>query len=239
MSIRIAEIIYKGFWTTLDWIYPPVCGGCGEPGHRLCPNCQAKINYICGNLCTICGLPLLDRRGLCSLCKGSPPPYDGLRSLAKYEGVIRDCIHALKYENNQSLGDYFSQELIEIIQREKWVLDIVIPVPLSPFRRKTRGYNQSALLARPLAMRLSLDYRPFGLKRIRNTQSQVELSAAERRLNVRGAFEAVPEIVAGKGVLLVDDVTTTGSTIEECTKALKIAGTSEVYCLTLARPFTT
>lgn len=142
----------------------------------------------------------------------------------------------MKYENNQSLGDHFSNALIGLVQAEKWVVDMVIPVPLSPFRIKSRGYNQAALLAYPLAMRLSLKYRPYGLRRTRNTRSQVELTASERRLNVKGAFQAVPEIVGGKRVLLVDDVTTTGSTIKECARALKTAGASGVYCLTLARP---
>jgi ComF family protein len=156
--------------------------------------------------------------------------------VAKYEGVIRECIHSLKYENNQSLGEYFSRDLMQCINKENWHLDLVIPVPLSPFRIKERGYNQSALLARPLAIGLSLRYQPYGLKRIRNTQSQVELNVEERRMNVAGAFQAVPEIVQGKNVLLVDDVTTTGSTINECAKALKSGGARAVYCLALARP---
>lgn len=236
MSIHITEIIYKGFWTALDWIFPPVCAGCGEPGYRLCPECHSKISYITGNICKVCGLPVSGGRSLCIRCEDSPPPYDALRSLANYEGIIRDCIHALKYENDQSLGDFFSKELIELVQTENWIVDMVIPVPLSPFRVKSRGYNQSALLAYPLAMRLSFKYRPFGMRRTRNTRSQVELSAEERRMNVRGAFQAVPEIVGGKRILLVDDVTTTGSTIEECARALKAAGASSVYCLTLARP---
>jgi len=157
--------------------------------------------------------------------------------MAKYEGVIRECIHSLKYENNQSLGEYFSRELIACIKAEDWSLDVVIPVPLSSFRIKERGYNQSALLARPLAMGLSLRYQPHGLKRIRNTQSQVELTAVERRRNVAGAFQAEPEIVQDKNILLVDDVTTTGATLYECSRALRAGGANGVYCITIARPF--
>jgi len=202
----------------------------------LCPTCQAKIRYIKGNICKVCGLPLRGLRDICTKCDISPPPYDALRSLADYEGIIRECVHALKYENNQSLGEFFSKALADRVRLEQWSVDMVIPVPLSPSKITTRGFNQSALLARPLALQLSLKYRPYGLKRIRNTRSQVELSAKERCQNVMGAFMAEPDIVSEERVLLVDDVTTTGSTLNECAKALKSAGASAVYCLTLARP---
>jgi predicted amidophosphoribosyltransferase len=92
------------------------------------------------------------------------------------------------------------------------------------------------LLARPVALRLGVRFAPYGLRRIRNTQSQVELTAEKRRENVKGAFESVPDIVGGKRVLLVDDVTTTGSTIRECAGALRDGGATAVFCLTLARP---
>lgn len=236
MSIRLAEKIYRGFWTALDWVYPPVCAGCGEPGYRLCSKCREKLKIFEGDLCQKCGCPINKPGGICRACVKSSPPYHALRSLAEYEGVMRACIHSLKYDHNQSLGEYFSRDLLKCIEREDWPLDLVIPVPLSPFRIKERGYNQSALLARPLAMALSLRYQPYGLKRIRNTQSQVELTAAERRINVAGAFRALPELVQGKVVLLVDDVTTTGSTLIECTRALKSGGAHAVFCLTLARP---
>ncbi len=156
-------------------------------------------------------------------------------NLAEYDGVIRECIHALKYQNNQGLGAYFSVMLADLVRSEGWHVDLVIPVPLSKQRIRERGYNQSAKLARPLATRLNTRYNTFGLLRTRHTNSQVGLSAADRQLNVSGAFKAVPEIVAGKNVLLVDDVTTTGSTLEACAEALKEAGAHHVYCLTLAR----
>ncbi len=236
MNIRFGEIIYRGFWSALDWIYPPVCVGCGEPGYRLCSKCRGKIKFIQGSRCKICGRPIDKPGELCKTCQITPPPYKALRSMARYEGIMRECIHSLKYDHNQSLGEYFCRDLLNCVKEEDWLLDMVIPVPLSPFRIKERGYNQSALIARPLAMALSLRYQPFGLKRIRNTQSQVELTAEERRINVAGAFQAVPELVRGKAVLLVDDVTTTGSTLIECTRALNSAGARAVYCLTLARP---
>lgn len=236
MNIRIAQALYRGFWSALDWIYPPTCVGCGEPGYRLCFKCQNEINYIEGQICRRCGLPLEDVRDLCAACQAERPAFTAMRSLARYEGVIRECIHALKYHQNLALGEFFAQKLAGIVSREGWALDLILPVPLSPIRQVERGYNQATLLARPVGLSLGVPFTTFGLKRIRNTQSQVALNADQRRENVLGAFRAVPEIVAGKSVCVVDDVTTTGSTLRESTLALLEGGASAVYCLTLARP---
>ena len=236
LNFRIAQVLYRGFWTALDWMYPPTCVECGEPGYRLCFNCQQEIKTITGPVCRRCGIPIKARDGLCTECKTDEPPFEAMRSLARYEGVIRQCIHSVKYDHNQALGEFFAQDLVDLVRREGWTLDLVMPVPLNPIRKEERGYNQSALLARPVALALGLPFSTFGLKRIRNTPSQVELSAQERKINVQGAFEAVPEIVQGKRILLVDDVTTTGSTLRECSLALIKGGSLKVYCLTLARP---
>ena len=236
LNFRIAQVLYRGFWTALEWIYPPSCVECGEPGYRLCFNCQQQIKTIHGPICQRCGTPISAGHVLCSDCQGDPPSYEASRSLAKYEGVIRTCIHSLKYDHNQALGEFFADDLAALVRREGWALDLVVPVPLNPIRLEERGYNQSALLARPVAFALAVPFTTFALKRIRNTQSQVELSAQQRKINVQGAFEAEPEIVRGKRILLVDDVTTTGSTLRECSLALKEGGSLEVYCLTLARP---
>ncbi|QRN83928.1 ComF family protein [Chloroflexota bacterium] len=236
MNFRIAQVLYRGFWTALDWMYPPNCVGCGEQGYRLCFKCQQEIKPISGPLCQRCGSPITAKENLCAECQSEEPPFEASRSLASYEGVIRECVHSLKYDRNQAMGEFFAEELTELIRREGWDLDLVVPVPLSPIRMKERGYNQATLLARPISYALGIPFTPFGLKRIRNTQSQVELSAKKRKSNVRGAFEATPEIVHGKRVLLIDDVTTTGSTLKECSLALKKGGSLKVYCLTLARP---
>jgi ComF family protein len=235
-NTHLAAVIYQGFWTALDWIYPPECAGCGEPGYRLCVNCLESIEFISGRICRICGLPLTGKGEICSTCRETPPPYTALRSLTRYQGVIRECIHDLKYRNNQSLGEFFSSRMVDVILEEEWEADLVVPVPLSPDRQTDRGYNQSALLARPIALKLGWRYCPVCLERTRITKSQVSLTVEERKQNVAGAFTAVTELVAGKRVLLIDDVTTTGSTLFECTRALKRAGANVVYCMTLSRP---
>ncbi len=233
MSKRFSEIVYSGFWSVLDWVYPPVCVGCGEPGFRLCPQCQAKIQFITQSSQITRKNRHVQPQNPQNLSQLSSHCSD-FRHLAVYDGVIRDCIHALKYDNNQSLGELFSEWLAELVHQLKWEIDLVIPVPLSPQRVRERGYNQSALIAKPLALRLNRQYAPFGLKRIRNTPSQVGLSAQERRINVAGAFTAVPGVISGKQVLLVDDVMTTGSTVEACATALHAALARSIYCVTIA-----
>ena len=234
LKTRLIAAVYKGFWTALDWVYPPECVGCGSPGYCLCENCQNKIRFSKDfkkiNMSKTNSS--LDNANF--LSQGEILPLTFRRHLAEYEGVMRQCIHALKYHKNQSLGQFFSEMLAALIQDAKWVIDLVIPVPLSPERRKQRGYNQSVLIAMPLALTLGVPCNPFSLKRIRNTVSQVGLSAQERRQNVHGAFTGVREIVSGKSVLLVDDVTTTGATLEACAAALSKAGVYSVYAVTLA-----
>ena len=235
MNFDLQQYLYSGFWKVLDWIYPPICASCGEPGYRLCPDCYEKIRFLRGKKCQICGRILNQTATLCNTCQIEPPPFNGFRSLAFYEGVIRDCVHALKYENNQSLGDFFSYRLASLINKENWQLDMVTPVPLSAQRFRERGYNQSSLLAKPLAARLKTKFNPFAIRRIRHTPSQVGLSLEERRQNVIGAFQAENALICGKSVLLVDDVMTTGATMIACAQAVRNAGAKTVYCATLAR----
>ena len=235
MKIRMAEVLIRGFWRSLDWIYPPACASCGTPGFRLCADCLGKIKFIRGMRCITCGEPLRSSTERCTACQVSPPVYTAMRNLGIYEGVIRDCIHAIKYEHNQGLGEVFTDLLAGLVSEAGWTPDLVMPVPLSARRAGERGYNQADCLARPLAAHLSVRYHPFGLVRIRDTPSQVGLSGEARRRNVAGAFNAIPEVVVGQRVLIVDDVMTTGSTMEACAKALREAGTEVVYGLTLGR----
>jgi len=231
----MTALINRVFWGSLDWIYPPMCASCGEPGFRLCAECQSKIKFIKGKRCAVCGEPLVGTVAVCASCRTKPPAYTAMRNLALYEGVIRECIHAIKYDHNQGLGEFFSDQLAALVDEAGWKPDLVMPVPLSARRFAERGYNQAASLAKPLALQLGVRYHPFGIERTRDTPSQVGLSGEARRQNVTGAFKALPEVVAGKQVLIVDDVMTTGSTMEACAQALKDAGAGAVFCLTLGR----
>lgn len=157
-----------------------------------------------------------------------------LRSWAVYEDPLRAAIIRLKYKRDMALGEALAELLMRKYIQEGWQADVIVPVPLGAARMAERGYNQAALLARPLALRLALPYSTQ-VKRVRETRSQVGLSAQERRDNVRGAFWADPHRFQRQQVLLVDDVTTTGSTLDACAQALLEVGADSVFGLTLAR----
>jgi ComF family protein len=226
--------LYRAFWLAVDWVYPPSCAGCGEFGERWCAACQSKVQKLESDLCPKCGLPE-PHFGLCSRCQAAPPPYEALRSWGRYNGTLREAIHRMKYRHDLGLAEALSRHLIKRFRFLAWPVDLVTAVPLSPRRLRERGYNQSDLLARPLSLDQHIPFIPAAVFRTRETISQVGLSAAARHDNVRDAFAAIPGFVSQKNVLLVDDVATTGATLNYCTAALLQAGARRVYGLTLAR----
>jgi ComF family protein len=172
---------------------------------------------------------------VCPDCLAHPPEYQALRSCSPFQGPLREAMHRLKYQQNIGLGEPLSKHLVEYYNELKWDINFVTVVPLSKERLRERGYNQASLLARPFAYAIDKPYLPKVLFRKRNTLTQVGLSAVERRQNVKDAFAADPMKVQGKTVLVIDDVTTTGSTINACAQALRQAGASAVFGLTLSR----
>ena len=159
-----------------------------------------------------------------------------MRSWAVFDSPIQNALHTLKYRRNiAGLGDALAHHMADFVGSLRWPLEVVIPVPLSRKRLQERGYNQVALVARPLAYELGLTYAPNLLWKIRDTRSQVGLNMQERRENVSMAYQAHRSAVTRKSILLMDDVSTTGSTISACTEALLLAGAQEVYVLTIAR----
>jgi competence protein ComFC len=226
--------LYRTLWTGVDWIFPPRCGGCGKFGVLWCNACQASVNQLDSLICPRCGS--FEPHGcLCSECLQSPPPYTALRSWGQFGGALRLAIHRIKYKNDLGLAERLSRNLVDLYLSLSWPVDLITAVPLSLKRKSERGYNQSNLLAYPLARATGVPYKPNAIDRARDTRSQVGLTATQRRENVRGAFIARSSLVEGRIVLVVDDVTTTGSTIQFCAQALLEAGAAEVYGLTLAR----
>ena len=148
---------------------------------------------------------------------------------------MQNALHTIKYRRNIGLADEIAVHVTEFVRSLNWNVEALIPAPLGKARLKERGYNQVALVARPLAYELGIEYAPQALKKIRETRSQVGLNISQRQENVREAYQADPSVVTRKSVLLMDDVATTGSTISACADALLSAGASEVYALTIAR----
>jgi competence protein ComFC len=148
---------------------------------------------------------------------------------------LRLAIHRLKYKKDLGLGEALSIHLIDLLHMFNWPIDLITAVPLSVNRLAERGYNQSSLLARPVALAQKVPYQPKAICRARETVSQVGLSASKRQENVYNAFVANPSMVSGKVVLILDDVTTTGATLHNCSSALLRAGAKMVYGLTLAK----
>jgi len=192
------------------------------------------ILYVKHPLCSICGLPIVSG-SVCSQCKNNKPGFNLLRSWAVYTGPVQKAIHRIKYKRDLSLGFELSKFLSQFVEDMQLDVEAVIPVPLGKKRLKDRGYNQVSLIAYPLALKLGVNFIHHGLIRIRETESQVGLNIKDRNENVKDAFWANNRHVAGKNILLIDDVATTGATLSSCTLALKTGGAANVYSVTLAR----
>lgn len=244
-------------WATaaLDLVYPALCPLCGDVlgrGRRdpICGACWASLARIGRSGCDRCGAPLATPvgsrapgeatpspagAGRCSSCAVDPPEYDYARAAAHYTGAVRDALHALKFRGRRALAAPLSALLVEECGPALPPgVDALVPVPLGRAREQERGYNQAALIAGHVARALRTPCRSGWLVRTRSTRPQSDLGAGERRANVRGAFRAAPA-VAGRHVVVVDDVLTTGATVAECARALRAAGARTVGVLTVAR----
>lgn len=234
-KIYPAYFLFQTGWSLIDWVYPPHCAGCGVKGFRWCTDCQENTERIPAKVCSRCGGKLFGEAEVCPDCKKQPPRFEKAIAWGFHSGPLQNAVHNLKYKRDLPLGDSFSKSLVDYIEEFDWKIDIVIPVPLGIDRHQQRGYNQAALLAKPIAYRLSVQYQPKSLVRIRETRSQVGLNRQERKENVAGAFQADNTILQGKNILLVDDVMTTGGTVNSAADALKHAGANKVFVITLAR----
>lgn len=163
--------------------------------------------------------------------------FDRARSFGRYDGVLRDLVHLFKYAGVRTLAPRFGEFLAHLVAEnpEYGSSDVIVPVPLHPDRQRVRGYNQAALLARELARRTSLPLDQESFVRVKATSPQAGLTAHQRRENVRAAFAVRGDSLSERRVILVDDVLTTGATVNACAHALRRAGAAEVRVVTVAR----
>jgi competence protein ComFC len=223
------------FWTAMDWLYPPHCCNCEQRGFVLCSICFSQIDVLHGKLCSRCGYPIGRKKTLCAECRSNPPVFTEMRSWSAFSGVCRKAIHTLKYRQNIALGRILAKPLIEMIRKSDWQFELIVPVPLSRSHQRQRGYNQAACISRVVARELNIPHSTMILKRIKETETQISLDVNKRFTNLMDAFYAIPAKLNKSNVLVIDDVITTGATMQNCAIALKNAGAEKVYCLSVAR----
>ncbi len=229
----------------LDLLYPRRCVGCGvsspETFRYICWDCWSGAARVEAPFCDLCGDPVagaVDHGFICYSCSAEKPAFDGARSAARYDGVVGEALRQLKYEKALWFAPDMAELLHNCLEAEysACTFDLLVPVPLHHVRRRERGYNQSAVLAYELGRRMDRPVSPGVLRRIRPTATQTNLTAKERLSNVSGAFQNKrAKRLTGRHILLVDDVMTTGATVNACAKALKKGGAASVHVITAAR----
>lgn len=219
-----------------QWLYAPTCLLCDTPGHDgmdLCPGCMDSLPYAI-HACPRCAIALpaeAPPTTPCGRCQKKPPAFDAATTLFRYEEPVRHLLHALKFGHRHAcarlLGEMLAARLAQLPERPQ----LIVPVPLHPKRYAERGYNQSLELARPLSKHLGIPLDTKHCRRVRPTAPQSQLTALQRRRNLRGAFQIEGKIPA-RHVAILDDIVTTGATVSELARALKRAGVErvDVWC---------
>ncbi|MBV9580957.1 MAG: ComF family protein [Chloroflexi bacterium] len=214
-------------------LFPARCIGCRRRGTPLCSACRAELPYLPRGLCPRCATPRLGTT--CRGCRRLSPSVSAIHAAFVYERAARAAVVSLKFKSARYLADLMGELLVECLAVQPVQADLVVPVPLSKARLRQRGYNQAALLARPVASVVHGTLATSVLTRT-DRRSQRTLSATQRLSNLAGAFRCPhDQAVVGQRVLLVDDVITTGATVSTCADTLARAGASRVSVLAFAR----
>jgi len=219
----------------LNLLFPQWCVGCGKEGDFICYSCRQSLPRIMPPLCPRCGRPQPSGI-LCPSCVSWQAEIDGMRSPFRFDGVMRQAIHQLKYRNLRALAQPLAKLLNNYLGTNPMPGEVLVPVPLHHKRLRERGYNQSSLLTKELGKLTNLPVVDDCLIRLRHAPPQARTSTVdERRSNVAGAFTCRDRRLQDKQVLLIDDVSTSGATLDACAAALKAAGATAVWGLVLAR----
>lgn len=235
--------VLSGLSHLVQWIYPPRCLLCGHPGQKkgheavdLCGYCQVQLPFN-ETACLCCALPLprdASHRAVCGRCQKKQPAFDASLSVFRYEQPAVWLIQQLKFNDRLSHARLLGQLLAQKIQHCDVLPQCIIPVPLFSKRLRQRGFNQSVELAKPVAQKTGLPMALNLVERVRRTESQTGLDAKQRRKNIKGAFEIVRP-VPYEHVVIIDDVMTTGSTVNEVARILKKSGVRQVDVWSIAR----
>ena len=222
----------------LDFALPPRCAGCGTivpDVHSFCADCWSSVEFLGEGGCQCCGLPLeATEQTSCARCLAKPPPISRSRAAVAYDELSRSLAIRLKYGRKVAIARTMAHHIAPLVKPDDSA--ILTPVPLHRTRLWSRGFNQSALIARELSRRLDVAVDPLLLRRVRRTPALKGMSPLQRRKTVAGAFRVRDKAaVAGRTIILVDDVLTTGSTAEACARVLKRAGAGRVELVSWAR----
>ena len=224
--------------TCLGILYPQTCYFCGKIGkERLCTDCAKKVEYIKEPRCKKCGKPIRYwEREFCHDCTGKDFTYEQGRSIWLHKGPVRWSVYQYKYHNHRIYAEFYAEELFRLYghKLKEWNVDVIIPIPLHKKKKRKRGYNQAEVLAKRLGNLSGIRVDCKSVIRARNTKAQKELNDKERNKNLRNAFEVTKLGEADKNVLLVDDIYTTGSTIDSVSQILIEKGAKKVFFFTIS-----
>lgn len=227
----------------INLLFPIRCVICNsyEFQSNVCEFCWEKLTFITKPYCAICSHPFEyenDDKAICGNCIQTKPNYDKAISILKYDDYSKDLIHNFKYKDQLHILNYFVSLMLNMGKDLIEQADIIIPVAMHKHKLLKRGYNQAALIAMNIAKNKKIKYLPQAIIKIVNTDSQAGLKKSQRIKNIKNSFKLNSKFIneiKGKRVLLIDDVITTGATIEECCKVLKFAEPSKLFVLTLAK----
>lgn len=248
MKIRIERMIsfLQSIWgRAIDIIYPPCCPFCDLPlekpgGLGICTACQREIVYITERYCLKCGKALLQElEEYCWDCRRHSHYYEQARAILSYQKKTKEALYRFKKSNRQEYAAFFGKEICRLLGRWLYNLegDYLIPIPLYKKNERARGYNQAELLANEIGAQLQIPVGKNILQKIQETKQQKDLGRADRRKNLESVFWVPPEgcrIIKGKRIILVDDIYTTGATVDAAARMLKKSGAKEVYVVTVA-----
>ena len=231
----------NGVKLLLDIAFPRRCPFCDTlmpfGGAKICGSCRKRLPFAGNDYCLKCGRPLSDKgREFCPACEGTSHAFDNGRSLLVYDDFVRHSIAGFKYKNKREYADFYGEEICRRLGRYICSKhpDMLIPVPVSAKKLKSRGYNQAELIAKVISRITGIPLRNDVIIRERDTAPQKDLGRTQRQKNLKKAFKITSNVVELKTIMVIDDIYTTGSTMDEISVTLKSAGAGRVYFVTLA-----
>lgn len=229
----------------LHLLFPPRCPFCDgilfqsitASEELVCHKCQDKLPYVEEPVCSRCGKPLEEERSeYCYDCEKRTWAYQQGKALWLYSGAVKESLYRFKYHNRREYARYYGKELVRVYGAwmEARRIQVIVPIPLSRKRLRQRGFNQAELVAREVGRRMNLPVDCSLLSRVRDTKAQKSLNEEERKNNLKKAFKTGTNKVQLDHILLIDDIYTTGNTMNEAAKELKRAGAERIYCLSIS-----